>query len=36
MSKVRMSQCDKVLAYIRQHGYITDNDAHDVLHINRL
>ena len=36
MSKVRMSKCDKVLAYIRQHGYITDNDAHDVLHINRL
>jgi hypothetical protein len=35
MSK-RLSQCDRVLAYIKEHGYITDNDAHDDLGVNRL
>lgn len=32
----KMTQCDRVLDYIRRYGYITDNDAHDDLHINRL
>ena len=36
MNKVRMSQCDRVLAYIRKHKCITDNQAHDDLGINRL
>ena len=32
----KMSQCERVLAFMQEHGGITDNDAHEYLHINRL
>ena len=32
----KMSQCERVLAYIRENGSISDNDAHYDLGINRL
>lgn len=32
----KMTQCERILAYIREYGAITDNDAHEKLHINRL
>jgi hypothetical protein len=30
------TQCERVLEYMRKHGGITDNDAHEHLRINRL
>lgn len=36
MKKVRITQCDRVLAYIRQNGFITDSDARDDLGVARL
>lgn len=34
--KTRVSQCDRVLEYMQTHNGITDNDARDFLHLNRL
>ncbi len=32
----KMTQCERVLQFIKDFGKITDNDAHNYLHINRL
>ena len=32
----RTTQCDRVLAYLKRHGTITDTEARDELHIRRL
>ena len=34
--KTRASQCDRILEYMKSHNGITDNDARDFLHTNRL
>lgn len=32
----RLTQCERVLNFMREHDGISDNDAHEFLHINRL
>lgn len=34
--KTRTSQCDRILEFMKTHNGITDNDARDYLHTNRL
>lgn len=34
--KTRKSQCDRIMDYMRTHSGITDNEARDELHCNRL
>lgn len=34
--KTRKNQCDRVLEYMNTHGGITDTEARDELHLNRL
>lgn len=34
--KTRATQCDRILEFMRTHNGITDNDARDYLHTNRL
>jgi hypothetical protein len=34
--KTRKSQCDRVLDYMQTHNGITDSEARELLHLNRL
>lgn len=34
--KTRTNQCDRILEFMKTHNGITDNDARDYLHVNRL
>ena len=36
MKATRKSQCDRILEYLKTHESITDNEARDIFHCNRL